>query len=116
MVVFDATILLLLLRPNVGCPVDSCGNPIAAIQERLDYLVERLEKQRTRIIVPTPVLSEVLVRAGAAGPDILDKLTRSTVFKIEPFDTKAAVEAALMTKSAIDGGNKKAFIYFTPSR
>lgn len=107
MVVFDATILLLLLRPNAGRPVDSNGDPIPDIQERLNYLIQRLEATKTRIIIPTPVLSEVLVHAGAAGPDTLETLTRSTVFKIEPFDTKAAVEAALMTKAAIDHGDKR---------
>lgn len=108
MVVFDATLLLLLLRPNAGRPAaDSSGNPIAGIQERLNYLIQRLERLRTRIIIPTPALSEVLVHAGAAGPDILETLVRSTVFKVEPFDTKAAVEAALMTKAAIDSGDKK---------
>jgi hypothetical protein len=107
MVVFDAAILMLLLRPNVGRPRDSAGNPISDFEERLNYLVQRLEVLRTRIIIPTPVLSEVLVHAGAAGPEILEKLTRSTVFKIEPFDSKAAVEAALMTKAAIDAGNKR---------
>lgn len=107
MVVFDATILLLLLRPNVGRPLDSAGNPIADIQERLNHLLRRLEALRTRIIIPTPALSEVLVHAGAAGPDIVETLARSTVFKVEPFDTKAAVEAALMTKAAIDLGDKR---------
>ena len=107
MVVFDATLLMLLLRPNVGRPVDSSGNPIPNIQERLNYLVQRLEALKTRIIIPTPALSEVLVRAGAAGPDILETLTRSTFFKVEPFDTKAAVEAALMTKTALDSGDKR---------
>jgi len=68
--------------------------------------VKRLEALKTRIIIPTPALSEVLVHAGAAGPDILETLTR-TVFKVEPFDTKAAVEAALMIKAAIDAGDKR---------
>jgi monoamine oxidase len=107
MVVFDATLLLLLLRSNVGRPIDSSGNPIVDIQERLNHLVQRLEARRTRIIIPTPALSEVLVHAGAAGPEILETLTRSTVFKVEPFDTKAAVEAALMAKAAIDSGDKR---------
>ena len=76
-------------------------------------MVHRLEAIRTRIIIPTPALSEVLVHAGAAGPDILDTLSKSTVFKVEPFDTKAAVEAALMTKAAIDGGDKRGSVAAT---
>ena len=97
MVIFDATMLLLLLRPNSGRPTDSSGNPITEVEERLAYLVQRLERARIRIIVPTPVLSEILVHAGSAGPQIVETLTRSTVFRVVPFDTLAAVEAALLT-------------------
>jgi len=64
MVVFDATMLLLLLRPNSGRPRDSAGNPVSQVEERIAHLVQRLERMRTRIIVPTPALSEVLVHAG----------------------------------------------------
>src|SRR5260370_567723 len=108
MVVFDATTLMLLLRQNAGRPVDSAGNPVPDVQERLSHLVQRLEARRTRIIIPTPTLSEVLVHAGTAGPEIVETLTRSTVFKVEPFDTRAAVEVALMTRAAIDRSDKKA--------
>jgi hypothetical protein len=107
MVVFDATMLLLLLRPNSGRPTDSSGNPVTEVEERIAYLVQRLERQKSRIIIPTPSLSEVLVHAGEAGPGIVETLTRSTVFKIMPFDTVAAVEAALMTRAALSTGDKR---------
>jgi hypothetical protein len=57
MVVFDATILMLLLRPNAGQPTDSSGQPITQVQERIAHLLQTLEKNRTRIIIPTPALS-----------------------------------------------------------
>jgi len=107
MVVFDATMLLLLLRPDSGHPVDSSGKPIGNVQERIAFLVQRLERTRIRIVVPTPVLSEVLVHAGHTGPAIVETLTRSTVFRVVPFDTLAAVEAALMTHTAISAGDKR---------
>lgn len=74
MVVFDATVLLLLLRPNSGRPVDASGAPIAHVQERIVHLLQHLEKAKTQIVIPTPALSEVLVRAGAAGPQIIETL------------------------------------------
>jgi hypothetical protein len=107
MVVFDATMLLLLLRPNSGRPLDASGASIANVQERIAHLVQSLEKTKTQIIIPTPALSEVLVRAGSAGPRIVEALNRSVVFRIVPFDSLAAVEAALMTRAAIDAGDKR---------
>jgi hypothetical protein len=107
MVVFDATMLLLVLRPNSGRPVDSHGAPIAQVAERIAHLVQRLERARNRIVIPTPALSEVLVRAGSAAPQIVETLGRSALFKIMPFDSLAAIEAALMTRAAIDAGDKR---------
>ena len=107
MVVFDATMLMLLLRPNTGRPLDSSGNPVAQVEERIAHLIQRLERMRTRVIIPTPALSEVLVHAGSAGPQIGETLARNTVFKIVPFDALAAVEAALMTRNAINAGDKR---------
>jgi predicted nucleic acid-binding protein len=57
------------------------------------------KRERTKIIVPTPALSEVLVRAGSEVSDkIIEHLQRFTVFRIEPFDTRAAIEVAAMTR------------------
>ena len=62
MVVIDATILMLLFRSDVPARlIDSKGNPIEHIKERVDYLVKTLEGSKSRIIIPTPVLSELLV-------------------------------------------------------
>ncbi|CCE00667.1 hypothetical protein BRAS3809_360011 [Bradyrhizobium sp. STM 3809] len=54
-------------------------------------------------------MSEALVRAGAAASQqIVEELQKYAVFSIEPFDTRAALEAAAMSREAIAGGNKKA--------
>lgn len=111
-VVFDATFLMPTLRPEVGFPVDSAtGKPVEKAKERLEYLLDGLEKSATKILVPTPALSEILVRAGInASQKIVETLDKSRVFKIETFDTLAAIEVAAMTRSALDGGDKKAGI------
>jgi hypothetical protein len=109
MVVFDATTLLLLLAPDAAVPKDSDGNLISYPRERIDGLVAELTKSKTKIVIPTPALSEALVRAGKiAAAQYLARIRRSAQFRIEPFDERAAVEVALMTKDAMDKGDKKA--------
>jgi len=111
MVVMDAGTLLLLFRPNVDCPLDSTtGQPVAQVQERLSYLVKCLEKEKTKIVIPTPALSELLVRAGNAGPPLVQQINKLSVFRIVPFDTLAAIETAAMTKAALDDGDKRSGI------
>jgi hypothetical protein len=108
MVVIDATMLLLLLRPGSPVPVGLNGIPIDNPKERIDHLVQGLEKAKIKIIIPTPVLSEVLVRAGiAASQQIVDHLSKAAVFRIEPFDTRAAIEVAVMTVMPLPSGERE---------
>ncbi|MBV9459090.1 MAG: PIN domain-containing protein [Bradyrhizobium sp.] len=60
-----------------------------------------------KIIVPTPALSEVLIRADDAAPKYLEIITRSSRFKVVPFGDRAAVEAADAHRRALDAGDKK---------
>ena len=109
MVVFDATTLLVLLAPDVSVPLDSNGVAITYPKERVDGLISDLAKSKTKIIIPTPALSEALVRAGSvAAAQYLARIRKSAHFIVEPFDEKAAIEVALMNKHAIDSGDKKA--------
>ena len=64
MVVIDATTLLLLLRPDPGRPIDSnTGLPVTEVKnKKIEFLIATLEKEKSKLIVPTPALSEVLVR------------------------------------------------------
>src|SRR5690242_5862919 len=97
MVVFDATILLPFLSPAVAVPKDpSTGEQIEFFKERIDFLIQQLDASRTKIIIPTPALSEVLVHPGQAGPEYLNRLQQSSVFRIESFDQRAAIEVAFM--------------------
>lgn len=108
MVVIDATNLLLMLRPGTPVPHDSSGAPVDRPRERIEYLISRLDKAKTKLIIPTPALSEALVRAGAAASlQIIEHLQKYSVFQIESFDTRAAIEVAAMTRDAINRGNKR---------
>jgi predicted nucleic acid-binding protein len=102
MVVVDSTVLLLLLQPGAGGPA-GVTEPAA----RVDFLVSELERTSTTILIPTPVLSEVLVRASAAtAVEILEELHRNAAFRILPFDERAALEVADMSRRFLSRGDK----------
>lgn len=108
MVVIDATTLMILLRPGIPVPGGPNGVPIDRAKERIEYLVQQLEKAGTKIVIPTPALSEALVRAGVTGSqEILEKLQKFAVFRVEPFDQRAAMEVAAMSRDALARGNKR---------
>lgn len=100
MVVFDNCFLLIALRKNIPASVDDA-------KERVDYLVQQLQEKDERIIVPTPVLTEVLIHAGEAGPQHLELLQKSYRFKICDYDTRAAVEVAPIIAAAVQRKDKK---------
>lgn len=100
MVVLDSSILLLLLHPTANPPRDADGKLIGRARDRIVHLVERLTAAKTLVIVPTPVLAEVLVRTtGEEASKILEILQRKAVFQIAPFDVRCAIDLAAMSAS-----------------
>jgi predicted nucleic acid-binding protein len=99
MVVFDANFLIYFLDPKIKGGVGS--NP------RIDHLVATIQKTGERIVVPTPALSELLVKAGDAGPKYLEIIARSKYFRVVEFGVRAAVEAAALEREARLNGPKR---------
>lgn len=100
MVVFDNTFLTLALHPLAKPPLDpSTKLPVNWLNERIELLLDTLADDHETIIIPTPVLSEFLILAGADGPKYLTQIDRGSIFRIEPFDTKAAIELATIEVS-----------------
>jgi predicted nucleic acid-binding protein len=108
MVVFDTSILLLALDPKSKPPIDlETGTIVSRATERIEYLTHNLSLDKEKIIIPTPVLSEVLVYAGTATQQYLEILNRTAAFRIAAFDQKAAIEAALAVRDAINRGGHR---------
>ena len=60
------------------------------------------------VLIPTPVLSEVLVHARDAAPSYLELLSNTSRFRVAPFDERAAIELAEMTRRAHKEGDLRA--------
>lgn len=88
MVVFDAGILIKLLDPRTQ----------DAERDKLDYLVSTLQKNKIKILIPTPALSEFYVKAD---PAIVSELKGKSALAIVSFDEKAAIECAISVSAAL---------------
>lgn len=95
-VAVDASFLIVLLDKRARAAINNGAEEIAG-------LIERLSTENAKIIVPTPVLADVLTRAPQAGQAYLEQINRSACFQVRPFDDKAAIELAqLLGKSVAD--------------
>ena len=90
-VVFDASILIDLFNPRLK------GDR----KVKLEFLVETLQKDRSKILIPTPALTEFMVKADKARDEYLRSLSVKTAFKLEPFGERAAMECALLLAQAL---------------
>jgi predicted nucleic acid-binding protein len=108
MVSVDAGILSLLLYPSARAPLDPNSKlPVERAHERVEQLIDDLEKAKERIIIPAPALSEFLVLAAQDGPQYLNELSLLPHVHVEPFDQMAAIELAAMELQARKGGAKR---------
>lgn len=97
MVVFDTSAILLALDP---CACSQVEDGPAKVK----YLLECLEADKEKVLIPTPVFSELLVGAGNAFDHWVELISSSAAFRVAPFDTKAAMEAAVLHKEAMERG------------
>lgn len=104
MVVMDSTTLLLLFFPSANPPLDETHKPVTRCKERIEYLLQSLTKAGIKVMVPTPVLSELLVQAGPDKAKLVAEMNGAYAFRIEPFDTRAAIEVAHLTDADLQSG------------
>jgi predicted nucleic acid-binding protein len=108
MVGVDNTFLSLMLYPKARPPQDpSTKGPIERMEDRIEKLLEDLDSESERIIVPTPVLSEFLILVGKDAPAYLEKISGMKNILIKPFDEVAAIElAAVEVEDRTRGGKR----------
>lgn len=108
-VVLDATVLVYFLDDKAKPPKQKGAERVVErCRERVEYLIDSLQASKAKIIVPTPVLAEVLVGAGGSASEWLRILTTSKHFRLAPFDERAAIEFAATQASRSAAGVKSA--------
>ncbi len=108
MVIFDATMLILAVDPEAGKPNDpATGKPVEHVEHRISFLLAEVDKAKAKIGLPTPALSEAMVKSDLPPFQIVKTIQSLSVFQILPFDDKAAIELALMNRQALAMGDKK---------
>jgi hypothetical protein len=107
-VAIDACILSQFLFENCGELIDfSTGKAIRSARERIDGLIQKVERDKDYVVVPTPALSEALVVVAPSVQKYLDILHSQACFKIVGFGERAAVEVALRAKTGLSTHDKK---------
>ncbi|MGO9263202.1 MAG: type II toxin-antitoxin system VapC family toxin [Bryobacteraceae bacterium] len=102
MVAFDTSIFCLALHPDA-----KPRSNVDRAKERVQYLLETLMAQDERIVIPTPAFSEFLILAALDAPAYVSKIRENSVFRIELFDERAAIELADVELTARAKGNKR---------
>lgn len=106
-VAFDASILIYVIDEHAQPPIDAAtGLAVDRCHERVTHLLETLQQQNAKIVIPTPALAEVLVRAAKGGPERLRILSSSKHFRVAPFDERAALEFAARQAERIAAGER----------
>lgn len=105
--VFDTTTLSMVLIPGATSSSRKTKRPIKHAKERVDLLIETIAANDDTIIIPSPVLSEVIVKIPDKADELLKKIKSSPWFKVEGFDAAAAVELGLRTARAMAAGDKR---------
>lgn len=108
MVAIDNTTLALLLHPKAKPPIDpATKRPLGKCRERIEKLIDDLDADGERVIIPTPVLCELLILAGKEGSEYLATIETAKTLLVAAFDQKAAIELAAMELEHRSKGGKK---------
>lgn len=92
-VVFDTSVLIFLFEKDASGPHDpETGEPLPLCYERVNHLVKELQDAKAKVIIPAPVLAELLLKAGDATQEWLQIIDKAPHITVAPFDMMAALE------------------------
>jgi predicted nucleic acid-binding protein len=108
MVAIDNTLLSLMLYARARPPQNPISKKLVErIEDRIEKLIEDLDSESERMILPTPALSEFLIMVGNDGPAYPEKLSSIRNILIRPFDELAAIELAAIEVEDRSKGSKR---------
>jgi predicted nucleic acid-binding protein len=102
-VLFDTNFLIWAIRP------DKPPEEIDSGQERIDYLIETLDKKNAQIIIPSPAFAEFLAGLDDEDQktDYINQINKNKRFQIAPFDTMCAIEHSFIVQHKEIGSSKQ---------
>lgn len=95
-VLFDSSFVISWIDRGVSLGRIANGLGAEIADRRIEHLITELDAQRTRIVIPTPVLAEVLVKRLSDAEELLQSLREASRIAVVQFGAPAAVEAATM--------------------
>ncbi|MGH9904545.1 MAG: hypothetical protein ACRD8U_03045 [Pyrinomonadaceae bacterium] len=105
MVVFDTTTILLVIDPKARPPVEpGTTMPVPKCAERVEFLLKGLSEREVRVMVPTPVISEFLIKGGKNKDQFAQAFISSRNFVVGDFDIRAAIELAHLNDPDLQSG------------
>lgn len=106
MIVFDTSTLILAIDPeNARPPRDpATGEPLRNCAARVNYLIQTLTASKEQLVIPTPIISEFLIRAGPNRTSYIQRFISAKNLSVGNFDQKAAIELALLNDSDLNTG------------
>ncbi len=102
--VLDASVLTELIAPDVD-PANLQNEKPYRLQVRA--LGDLLARQKAIILVPTPIIAEILVHTGQEGAQRLTMLQKQLNIRVVSFDQRAAFETAWMMRASYLAGDKR---------
>lgn len=87
--------------------IPGAKHPIGDAKARVEFLIKDIHGSGQKILIPTPALSEILIKSGKAKNEILQLLSKATKFEIGSFDLRAALELSVMSDAAFTSKDKK---------
>lgn len=107
MVVFDTTTILLVIDPTARPPIDPGTSALVErCAERVEYLLKGLNERQVRVLIPTPVIGEFLVKAGKNKAKFAQDFVESRNFVVGDFDIRAAIEISQLNDPDLNSGRR----------
>jgi hypothetical protein len=104
MITIDANILIYLIDPAASASTDpATAQPVSRCRDRIECLILDLTKRGTKLLLPTPAVTEVLVKTGTSASRYLEEMRKMSVFRIADFDQRAALKCATIMGQHWDG-------------
>jgi predicted nucleic acid-binding protein len=75
--------------------------------ELVEDLIAELSEQRSRVVLPANVLTEILIQTPSIQT-YLEAIKKYSCFQVKSFDEKAAIELAMVLRSSVQTKKRKA--------